>query len=180
MTEETIWQFNIEPGSSMTTVGQLDAALESILGRITGVVDTAGGLSVFDEVLSSIRSAASGAATSTNTMDEAMAQMQGTISEDNQVISRLNENIENLEGQISALTVKSEQVKSIGSHFGFIGNAVESAKSAFSGFTNAIDNVVTFGSKVGLAVFGVQQFVQVAEQVGGALIGGNASMEQTT
>lgn len=106
MTEETIWQFEIQPGSSMTTIEELDAALASILEKITQVVDAASSLPVLDESFSALSSSAMDASTGVEGLDEAMASLQGQVNEDTVIIDALNATIGNLEAQLAMLTTE--------------------------------------------------------------------------
>jgi tape measure domain-containing protein len=48
-----------------------------------------------------------------------------------------------------------------------------------SSIMEAGSNLLDLGSKIGMAYFGLQGFIQMFEQMGNALVGGDASMEQT-
>jgi hypothetical protein len=101
-----------------------------------------------------------------------------------------------LQGKAQDARDKLEQLRNEGSEDGFtlekgfgmassavqrFGSAVAETGSSFTGHvTGMIGSLVNFGSKIGMTVFGLQNLYQGVIGFGKALIGGNASMEQTT
>jgi len=60
-------------------------------------------------------------------------------------------------------------------------NTVSEAGNGFMGrMRGMVGGLLDFGSKLGMTLFSLQMFAQISEQVGQALIGQDASMEQTT
>lgn len=77
--------------------------------------------------------------------------------------------LSNISSGVHAATGKMGELASSAAHAG---------GSILSSFKNAASSVLEFGSKVGMAIFGLQQIWQMAVGAGKALLGPNASLEQ--
>ncbi len=93
-------------------------------------------------------------------------------------VSMLGEAIVKYTANTSDLTNK---VKSIKSEMSSVGEAAQkSGDGIFSSFKNAASGALSFGSQLGMTVFGIKNLAGAAVGLGEALLGPNASMEQTT
>src|SRR5260221_11022254 len=93
-------------------------------------------------------------------------------------VSMLGEAIVKYSANTSDLTNKVKQIKSDMSSVSEA--AQKSGDGIFSSFKNAASGALSFGSQLGMTVFGIKNLAGPATGLGGALIGPNAAMEQTT
>src|SRR5260221_10659364 len=93
-------------------------------------------------------------------------------------VSMLGEAIVKYSANTSDLTNKVKQIKSDMSSVSEA--AQKSGDGIFSSFKNAASGALSFGSQLGMTVFGIKNLAGAAVGLGEALLGPNASMEQTT
>src|SRR5437899_80867 len=104
MSQETIWILEIDGSPAVSSLEEIDAALQGISDGIAAVVSSAADLSGLDEAIAGVSSVATDAQAQIDGLTEAMAGMASTIAEDTSIIDGLNATIANLEAQLAALT----------------------------------------------------------------------------
>lgn len=106
MSEETIWQLEIDGSSALATLDELGAGLDALIAQFASVAASAGDLSAVDDAISALSAVTADATAEVDGLNSVISSLSSTVAEDNQIISSLNETVANLEAQISALTLE--------------------------------------------------------------------------
>src|SRR2546430_273644 len=204
--DRTVWEFNIQPGSSFNVLNKFEDALANVKKSINQVADAGENFNKLSALQTKAAEAAkkvevaqasaalavkkaSDAATGGTASTEQLALMQSKAAlaaEKVKVAEDAAGNaMQKAAGEAQRLAKESA---ASAEKTGFFAKALSGLKEHVaqattglaSGFKNAAGNLLEFGSKVGMTIYGIRQLVQGAQGLGQALVGSNADMEQTT
>src|SRR5256884_3933053 len=204
--DRTVWEFNVQPGSSFNVLNKFEDALANVKKSINQVADAGENFNKLSALQTKAAEAAkkvevaqasaalavkkaSDAATGGTVSTEQLALMQSKAAlaaEKVKVAEDAAGNaMQKAAGEAQRLAKESAASAEKTGFFakamsGLKDHVAQATSGLASGFKNAAGNLLEFGSKVGMTVYGIQQLVYGAQSLGNALVGSNADMEQTT
>src|SRR2546423_7820429 len=204
--DRTVWEFNIQPGSSLNVLKKFEDALANAKKSINQVADAGENFNKLSSLQTKAAEAAkkvevaqasaalavkkaSDAATGGKASTEQLALMQSKAALAAEKVKTAEDAAGNAmqkaAGEAQRLAKESAASAEKTGFFakamsGLKDHVAQATSGLASGFKNAAGNLLEFGSRVGMTVFGIQQLVQGAQGLSSALVGSNADMEQTT
>lgn len=199
MSDDIVTRLDLDGSGFDEALGSADAYVQHLTESIATLAESAGDFSALDEAmqqLSDMTAAgadaavkfagdleeAAGAATDTSAqidgLNTTIDQMSATITEDTTIISALNEQIANLEGQLGVLAAEeagaAEGADSLGLSLAGVGEAITTVGEEFQAVMGPLMIVGTIASLVGGQLIGMG----MSGQKGEALLSGMAGASQ--